>query len=113
MEPLIVRRADKRQDGGPEIHRMLRAYVGVECLQVCEDLNELKVVRGRRLAEQGERLDPRIAEAVVHECLKQRLGLANELWVDVHVRDHEDLTGLRVTTARIHSPGEQIAVPFI
>jgi hypothetical protein len=36
---------------------MLRAHVGVECLQVCESLDELKVVRSRRLAEQSECLD--------------------------------------------------------
>jgi hypothetical protein len=42
---------------------MLRAHVVVECLQVFEGLDELKVVRGRRLAEQGERLDAGIVQA--------------------------------------------------
>ena len=69
---------------------MLRAHVVVECLQVFEGLDELKVVRGRRLAEQGERLDAGIVQTVGHERIKQRLGLGDELGVDVHVRDHKD-----------------------
>ena len=32
---------------------------------------------------------------------------------DIQVRDRENLTGLRVATARIHGPLEQIALPFI
>lgn len=47
IEPLIIGRADKRLYGGPEINRVLLAYVGIECLDVCEDLDEMKVVRGR------------------------------------------------------------------
>ena len=92
---------------------MLRAQVGLECLQVCEGLDELKVVRGRRLAEQGKRLDLGIVEAVIHERIKQRSGLAHELRVDIHVRDHKNLTGLRVATARIHGAREQITGPLI
>jgi hypothetical protein len=57
-EPLIVRRADERQELVPEIQRVLSAHVSVECLSASEDLDELEMVRGRRLAEQGERLDP-------------------------------------------------------
>ena len=63
-----------------EIQRVLSAHVGVECLPVCEDLDELKVVRGRRLAEQGERLDPGIAGAVAHECIEHRKGLVDGNW---------------------------------
>jgi len=92
---------------------MLRAHVVVECLQVFEGLDELKVVQGRRLAEQGERLDAGIVQAVGHERIKQRLGLGDELGVDVHVRDHKDLTRLRVPTARIHGAREQITGPLI
>ena len=54
---------------------MLRTQVVLECLQICEGLDELKVVRGRCLAEQGERLDAGIVQAVGHERIKQRLGL--------------------------------------
>jgi hypothetical protein len=50
IEPLIVGRADERLEIVPEIHRVLSAHMVVECLPVCEDLDELKVVRGRRLA---------------------------------------------------------------
>jgi hypothetical protein len=103
IEPLIVGRTQERICIRPKVHRMLRAQVDLECLQVGESLDELKVVRGRRLAEQGERLDLGIVEAVVHECIKQRPGLAHELGVDIHVRDDKNLTGLRVLTARIHA----------
>ena len=113
LEPLIVGRADERLEIVPEIQRVLSAHMGVECLPVCEDLDELKVVRGRRLAEQGERLDPGIAGAVAHECIEHRKGLADELGIDIDVRDHKDLTGHGVATARIHGPLKQIAVPFI
>ena len=92
---------------------MLNAHVGIECLLVRKDLDEVKVVRGRRLAEQGERLDPGIAGTVIHECIEHRTGLVDELGIDIHVRDHEDLTGFRVARARIHGPLEQIAVPFV
>ena len=92
---------------------MLNAHVGIECLLVRKDLDEVKVVRGRRLAEQGERLDPGIAGTVIHECIEHRTGLVDELGIDIHVRDHEDLTGFRVARARIHGPIEQIAVPFM
>ena len=42
IEPLIVGRADERLEIVPEIHRVLSAHVGVECLPVCEDLDEVK-----------------------------------------------------------------------
>src|SRR6478672_9351263 len=62
IKPLIVRRTQERRCSRPKVHRMLRAHVVVECLQVFEGLDELKVVRGRRLAEQGERLDAGIVQ---------------------------------------------------
>jgi hypothetical protein len=52
--------------------------------------------KGWRLAKQGERLDAGIVQPVGHERIKQRLGLGDELGVDVHARDHKDLTRLRV-----------------
>ena len=60
IEPLIIGRAQKSRCSIPKFHRMLRAHVRVECLLVCKGFGELKVVRSRRLAEQGERLDPGI-----------------------------------------------------
>jgi hypothetical protein len=77
--------------------------VGVECLHVCEGLDELKVVRGRRLAEQGERLNPVIVAAVVHECIKQRSGLPHELGVDLN-----DLALPKHTLRGAHDPGGEI-----
>jgi hypothetical protein len=60
VEPFIVGRPQERRCTIPKFHRMVSTCVGVECLQVCESLDELKVVRSRGLAEQGEHLDPGI-----------------------------------------------------
>ena len=65
------------------------------------------------MAEQGERLGPGIIKAVVHECIEQRSGLGHVLGVDIHMRDHKNLTRPRVLTARIHGAREQITRPLI
>src|SRR5580658_8047203 len=92
---------------------MLRTHVGVECLQVCEALDELEVVRSRCLTEHGERLHTGILSAVLHERIEQRCDLTNELGVAIHVRDHKYLTSLSVLTTARHSAGEQISQPLI
>ena len=113
IEPFIVGRADGRLEIAPKVHRVLSAHVGIERLLVREDLDELKVVRGRRPAQHRERLDPGIAGAVTHEFVEHRASLVDERGDDIEVRDHEDLTSLGVATAGSHAPLEQIAVPFI
>ena len=112
-EPFIVGRAHGRLEIAPKVHRVLSAHVGIERLLVREDLDELKVVRGRRPAQHRERLDPGIAGAVTHEFVEHRASLVDERGDDIEVRDHEDLTSLGVATAGSHAPLEQIAVPFI
>src|ERR1700733_3617943 len=92
---------------------MLRTHVSVECLQVCEALDQLEVVRSWCLAEHGKRLHTEILSAVVHERIEQRCDLTNELGVAIHVRDHKYLTGLSVLTTARYSAGEQISQPLI
>ena len=53
IQPLVVGRSQEPGCTIPKFHRVLRAHVGVECLLVCEGLDELKVVRSRCLAEQA------------------------------------------------------------
>jgi hypothetical protein len=92
---------------------MLCAHVGVECPQVSEGLNELKVVRGWGLADQGKRLNPGIVQAVVNKCIEQRCDLRDELGVAIHVRDYKYLIVLLVLTGSIRSTRQQIAKPLI
>src|SRR5580698_276788 len=92
---------------------MRGTHVVVECLQVREGLDELKVVRRRRLAEQSKSLHTRIVSAFVHERVEQRCDLANELGIAIHVRDYKYLTVLRGLTTSRQSAREQIAQPFI
>src|SRR5215510_16317721 len=113
IEPFIVGRADGRLEIAAKVHRVLSAHMGIERLLVREDLDELKVVRGRRPAQHREGLDPGVAGAVTHEFVEHRASLVDECGDNVEVREHEDLTSLGVTTARSHASLKQIAVPFI
>ena len=70
IEALIVGRPQERRCTTPKFHCMLRTHVGVECPQICVGFDQLKVVRSRRLAKQGEHLDPGIIEAVVHKGIE-------------------------------------------
>jgi hypothetical protein len=60
IEPFVIGCPQEAVRTVPKFDSVLRTHMGIECLQVRKGIEQLKMVRRRRLAEQGERLNASI-----------------------------------------------------